>query len=49
MIITKLLEIDMGHRIPQHKSKCFNPHGHRYKFEVGVEGELINSKGESSE
>jgi len=49
MIITKELEIDMGHRIPNHKSKCKNLHGHHYKIEVGIEGEVMTTKGESDE
>lgn len=49
MIITKELEIDMGHRLPNHKSKCKNLHGHRYKIEVGVEGEIITTNGVSGE
>jgi 6-pyruvoyltetrahydropterin/6-carboxytetrahydropterin synthase len=49
MLITKTIEIDMGHRIPNHKSKCKNIHGHRYKIEVGVNDKLITKKGDSSE
>jgi len=40
MIITKQIEIDMGHRIPNHNGKCKNLHGHRYKIVLGVEGDL---------
>lgn len=49
MTITRKIEIDMGHRIPNHKSKCSNPHGHRYVFEVGVSGEIITTEGDSSQ
>ncbi len=49
MIITKTIEIDMGHRVPNHKSKCRNPHGHRYKIEVAVDDKVITDKGSSSE
>jgi len=49
MQITKEIEWDMGHRIPNHKSKCRNLHGHRYKAEVCFEGSLIQEKGSSSE
>jgi len=49
MLITKEIEIDMAHRVPNHKSKCQNLHGHRYKIEVGVDDVLINKKGNSSE
>lgn len=49
MIITKTIEWDMGHRIPNHKSKCKNPHGHRYKLEVYLKGDLIEKNGKSDE
>ncbi len=49
MDITKQIEWDMGHRIPNHKSKCRNPHGHRYVLEVTVSGELISQAGSSDE
>lgn len=49
MLITKEIEIDLGHRIPSHKSKCRNIHGHRYRIEVGVDDKIISEKGESSE
>ncbi len=40
MLITKEIEIDMGHRVPNHKSECRNFHGHRYKIEVGVDDKV---------
>ena len=41
--ITKRIEFDMGHRIPQHDSKCKNLHGHRYIIEAEIlSKELIN-------
>lgn len=49
MVISKTIEFDMGHRVPNHKSKCRNLHGHRYKVEVFVEGETIRKEGDSSE
>lgn len=39
----------MGHRVPNHKSKCKNLHGHRYKIEVGVDDKVISTKGASDE
>jgi 6-pyruvoyltetrahydropterin/6-carboxytetrahydropterin synthase len=30
--IDRCIEIDAGHRVPTHGSKCANPHGHRYKI-----------------
>ena len=49
MLITKYIEIDMGHRVPNHKSKCRNVHGHRYKIEVGVDDKVVHTKGVSDE
>lgn len=49
MIITKKIEIDMGHRVMNHKSKCKNLHGHRYIVEVGVDDNIITTKGASDE
>lgn len=49
MLITKEIEIDMAHRVPNHKSKCQNLHGHRYKIEVGVDDNLVATAGASDE
>ena len=49
MLITKEIEIDMGHRVLNHFSKCRNLHGHRYKIEVGVDDKLVDTKGASDE
>lgn len=49
MIITKEIEIDMGHRVTNHKSKCRNLHGHRYRIEVGVDDKLVQTKGATDE
>ncbi len=49
MLITKTIGIDMGHRVPNHKSKCSNLHGHRYKIEVGVDDKVITTEGLSDE
>lgn len=38
--MTRRIEIDMGHRVPDHASKCRNIHGHRYVIEATVGGEL---------
>ncbi len=47
--VTKIIEWDMGHRVPNHKSKCRNPHGHRYRLELTLQGKLIARAGDSSE
>jgi len=49
MKITKEIQWDMGHRITNHDSVCRNLHGHRYKAEICVEGNLVNMKGSSKE
>ena len=49
MIITKKIEWDMGHRIPNHKSVCRNLHGHRYILEVAFRGDILETSGTSDE
>ena len=49
MLVTKEIEIDMGHRVPNHKSKCRNLHGHRYKIELGCDDKVIDEEGASDE
>jgi 6-pyruvoyltetrahydropterin/6-carboxytetrahydropterin synthase len=49
MLITKSIEIDMGHRVPNHKSKCKNLHGHRYKIIVAVDDKVVTTEGASNE
>jgi 6-pyruvoyltetrahydropterin/6-carboxytetrahydropterin synthase len=43
--ITRKLEFDAGHRIPDHRSQCRNLHGHRYVLEVTLQGELVETEG----
>jgi 6-pyruvoyltetrahydropterin/6-carboxytetrahydropterin synthase len=45
MLITRRLEFDAGHRIPDHRSQCRHLHGHRYAIEISVSGEVIDSAG----
>jgi len=45
--ITRKLEFDAGHRIPDHKSQCRNLHGHRYTLEITLVGEVIDEEGSS--
>ena len=47
--IRRWVETDTGHRIPNHKSKCRNLHGHRYRWEVELEGEVVTQEGASEE
>lgn len=46
--ITRRIEFDAGHRIPDHQSKCRNVHGHRYALEVTITGP-INAEAGSAE
>ncbi len=45
MLITRRLEFDAGHRIPEHDSQCRHLHGHRYAIEITLSGEVIQKKG----
>lgn len=49
MEITKIIEWDMGHRVPNNRNKCQHPHGHRYRLEVTLAGPLNSERGSSSE
>jgi 6-pyruvoyltetrahydropterin/6-carboxytetrahydropterin synthase len=46
MRITRRLEFDAGHRIPDHASQCRHLHGHRYVLEVSLSGEIIKAEGQ---
>ena len=45
MLITRRLEFDAGHRIPDHASQCRHLHGHRYALEVTLSGSIIKADG----
>ncbi len=49
MQVTKEIEWDMGHRVPNHKSKCRNVHGHRYLAQIVLEGDVVGDTGVSEE
>ena len=49
MQITRRLEFDAGHRIPNHTSQCKHLHGHRYALEVTLSGDLVQQKGVSEQ
>lgn len=49
MLISKEIWWDMGHRVPNHKSKCRNLHGHRYKAEIIMVGDVVWEKWVSDE
>ena len=45
MRITRRLEFDAGHRIPDHASQCRHLHGHRYVLEITLSGDTIRRDG----
>lgn len=45
MRITRRLEFDAGHRIPDHQSQCRHLHGHRYALEITLVGDVITLSG----
>lgn len=48
-LITKEFSFDMGHRVPNHKSQCRNPHGHTYKLQVTLTGDIVEEEGVSDQ
>lgn len=44
--ITREIQIDAAHRVPNHASKCRHLHGHRYVIQATCEGPLL-ATGES--
>ncbi len=49
MLITRRLEFDAGHRIPNHVSQCRHLHGHRYAVEITLSGKIIDTEGASEQ
>lgn len=47
--VTKTIELDMGHRVPNHRSKCRHPHGHRYAVTACVAGPVHTPVGASDD
>lgn len=43
--ISKEIEFDAGHRVPNHASQCRNAHGHRYRLRVTCSGDIIDVAG----
>ena len=42
---TRVIGIDVGHRVVRHESKCRHLHGHRYTIEITAEAEELDSVG----
>ena len=49
MKIVKIIQWDMGHRVLNHRSICKGLHGHRYKAEICISGELVEQSNASEE
>ena len=49
MKIVKIIQWDMGHRVLHHRSICKGLHGHRYKAEICVIGDVVSKPGVSEE
>jgi len=47
LTITRKLEFDAGHRIPDHNSQCRNLHGHRYALHITLTGDVVKQDGQS--
>lgn len=47
--ITRRLEFDAGHRIPNHSGQCKHLHGHRYVIEVTLTGEVADRPGKADD
>ena len=47
LTITRKLEFDAGHRIPDHNSQCRNLHGHRYALHITLTGAVVKQDGQS--
>lgn len=42
-LISREIGIDAGHRVMDHRSKCHNLHGHRYRIEAWCRGPLFGA------
>ena len=47
--ITRRLEFDSGHRIPNHDGQCRHLHGHRYAIEVTLTGQVADHPGKADD
>ena len=43
--LEKQFELDAGHRLSEHEFDCQNLHGHRYRFEIEVDGDVDEETG----
>ena len=45
--VTKLFTFEAAHQLPKHSGKCARLHGHSYRLEVTVVGDIIKEEGSS--
>lgn len=43
--LKRQFELDAGHRLCEHDFECQNLHGHRYRFEIKVSGDVDDETG----
>ncbi len=44
-VIRKSIDIDFSHHIRGHAGACINLHGHTWKFEVGLQADVLDKEG----
>lgn len=49
ILATKIFRFEACHHLPNYDGKCKNPHGHSYKLEVTVFGDMNKEKGHPKE
>ena len=49
ILVTKIFGFEACHHLPNYDGKCKNPHGHSYKLEVTVFGDINKEKGHPKE
>ena len=47
LTVTKIFTFDASHNLPYYKGPCHNLHGHTYKLEVTVSGDIQEDKTKS--
>lgn len=45
--VTRIFTFDAAHHLPDHNGKCRNVHGHTYKVEITVVGDIVKAPGMS--
>lgn len=49
LVICKQFEFEASHSLPNHQGKCRRLHGHSYKLEVELSGEVVTADGLSDD